>query len=138
VINAFILDCKKEIKEFRAATIDVDLPVIAADVLIETLIDILNEEKLDNSSVYVAAGRYIAKTDMYIQYDTETTIRLYSAMLKLAGAIRNKLRQHHAYVDGQFPFTFTKSFHHGTLYLTRKREAASTIAHHPRHTGGGV
>jgi hypothetical protein len=136
--NAFILDCQKEVKQFLAETIDIDLPSIATECIVEMLIDVLNDEGLDKRDIHAVATMYIQTDDMYIQYEPDALTRLYSSMLKLAGAIRNKLRHHHAYVDGQFPFTFTKSIHHGTFYLTRKREAASPIAHHPRHAGGGV
>jgi len=136
--NAFILDCKHEVNVFLAETIDIDLPRISTECIMEMLIDVLNVDGLDKRDIYRLAEMYIQSDDMYIQYEPDALTRLYSSMLKLAGAIRNKLLHHHAYVDGQFPFTFTKSIHHGTFYLTRKREATSTIAHHPRYTGGGV
>jgi hypothetical protein len=140
--NAFILDCDHEVKKFIIDTIDIDLPPINVEVILEDIVEILNQEDLNGQRssrfVYWATAKYIGESDVSIQYDNEAEMRLYSAMLKLTGAIRNKLRHHHAYVDGQFPFTFTRLIQNGTFYLTRKRDAANANAHHPRHTEGGI
>lgn len=130
--NAFILDCNEEVKKFIVETIDIDLPVISVPVILEDIVEILNQEDMGDRYVYWATSKYIGESDIAIQYDNEAEMRLYSAMLKLTGAIRNKLRHHHAYVDGQFPFTFTKLIQNGTFYLIRKREANS-VPHHPRY-----
>lgn len=143
MINVFILDCKKEIDDFVQQTIDIDLPVISMPTLMRRVMNVLRVEDLgmfSKMALYQAARDYIVQRDQCILdefFGNDEMDRLYSALLKLADAIRIKLRHHHAYVNGQFPFTFQKFMHNGTFYLTR-RDQASTIAHHPRHTGGGA
>jgi len=122
--NVIILNCKKEIERFVVDAIDLDLPSIALPVILEQIVDILNHEDLDKRDIHGAACNYINNCKMDLFYDPVqldgAENHLYSAMLKLAGSIRNKLRHHHAYVDGQFPFTFKKIIHDGTFYLTRR------------------
>lgn len=140
MINVFILDCHDAIKQFVGETVDLDFPVIEMPTIMRDVMAVLENEEPEATDLHSAACHYIYDHtghidhfDPYVYEGMED--RLYSAMLKLAGRVRNKLRHHHAYADGHFPFTFTKFVNDGTFILTRKREADGSFAHHPRHTG---
>jgi hypothetical protein len=67
------------------------------------------------------------------------TSRIYLEVLKLASAIKNKMRAHNAYGSGEFPYDFKEFLNDDTFYLTRRdpiQEAGVRRTEHEEHRAG--
>jgi hypothetical protein len=124
----FILQCKEEIAQFKADTIDLDMPVIhrtGMNSIVGDIVDAISGDQsqtnnlgIRNAVVYYLYEHSAGRDDDYLLSGVE--LRLYRAAMRLGSAIKNKLKLHHAYVDGTLPYTFEKFITNDTFYLTRK------------------
>lgn len=131
--TVFILQCKEGLAAFQATLADVEMPIVDVDAAVQVIMEALEHENHEKEIHRVV--NQIAREERLFEHDEydsgDVANRLYAASLRLAGAIKNKLHEHHAYVDGQFPYTFQKFLNHDTFYLRRKPDVPVASIHRP-------
>jgi hypothetical protein len=108
--NVLILDCSQELRQFRSATSEIDMPVIDIDVVLEYLfkaIDELNDYNDLEVSVYqICAIAERSEKNLHHIDDYVGNNKLYTALMSLGQDLRTKLTHEHLYLGDTFPFKF--------------------------------
>lgn len=123
--SIFVIQCRDELASFRAAMVEIDMPVVDMPKMMKIIFEALARDEwipgqIGEKTIIGIVTYLFEQLDAMDIQNQGPGGRVYLEILKLAGAIKNKLRAHNAYGSGEFPYEFKEFINDDTFYLKRR------------------
>jgi hypothetical protein len=135
--DTIILDCAAEVRNFRGAVSELDMPAIDIHSAVRQIFDVVS--RLTNFEDQLARLAFeMGQQDALfenVELDNNAQDRVIMAVVLLGRAIKNQLQYYHAYRHDQFPYSVRNIINDSTIVLQRVSIYDRTGPRYPGYHG---